>query len=253
MGSGTLPDGVVDFLGAGRSHLRLRFGLLWREPLLPAPPPDSLLPARYLRIQAASPPPGRVDGTPWDNGLVVTGGAPFDRTAPPADLKVEPLDGVAPLGQPEPRTIVLDRYLTVPAVPPARALTRTFEIGTADRSIRPLTFLSAPYPDASIDGKRLAVAGVDYYYEGTIEFDHPAEDEWIAFSVERFYPPERASAEFIVRAQSKPDPATVGKLNTAGPAPTKSDDPVPTYPVTAAWTIAGPAATSASRSSPGSA
>ena len=182
---------------------------MWREPLLFAGPTDRLLHARYLRIQAASPPPARVDGTPWDDGLVVTGGGPFDRTAPPADLKVDPLDGVAPLGRPDLETMVLDRYLAVPAVPPTRALTRTFEIGTADRSIRPLTFLSAPYPDASIDGRRLAVAGVDYYYEGPIEFDHPAKDEWIAFSLERFYPPERASAEFIVRVQSKP-PEPVG-------------------------------------------
>ena len=243
-GSGTTPDGVVDLLGAGRQHLTFRFGLQWREPLLSARPPDWLLPARYIRIQAASPPPERVDGTRWDDGLVVTGGGRFDRDAPPTDLRVDPLDGVAPLGQPAPETIVLDRWLTVPAVPPTRALTRTFEIGTADPSIRPLTFLSVPYPDASIDGKRLAVAGVDYYYEGTIKFDHPAKDEWIAFSLERFFPPERASAEFIVRVQPEPDSETVGKLGTAQTAPT--------YPVTAAWAVADPAATSASRSSLGS-
>ena len=255
MGSGTTPDGVVDILGAGRLHLSLRFGLIWREPLLSTGPADRLLPARYLRIQAASPPPDRVDGTLWDEGLVVTGGGPFNRTAPPADLKVDPLDGVAPLGQPDPERIVLDRYLAVPAVPPTRALTRTFEIGTADRSIRPLTFLSAPYPDASIDGKRLAVAGVDYYYEGTIEFDRPAEDEWIAFSVERFFPPERASAEFIVWVPPEPKPKqkTAGKLGIGQTAPTESDDPGPPYPVTVAWRVAEPTATSASRSSPGSA
>ena len=243
-GGSATPDGAVDFLGAGRDHLTFRFGLQWREPLLSAPPPDSLLPARYIRIQAASPPPGRVDGTRWDDGLVVTGGGRFDRAKPPADWRVDPLDGVAPLRQPDPATIVLDRWLAVPAVPPARALTRTFEIGPADPSISPLSFLSAPYPDASIDGKRLAVVGVAYYYEGTITFDREAEDEWIAVSLERFFPPERASAELIVRVQREPDPGGVGKLGIAQTAPT--------YPVTAAWSVADPAATSASRSSPGS-
>ena len=165
----------MDFLGAGPDHLTFRFGLQWREPLRSARPPDGLLPARYIRIQAASPPPERVDGTQWDDGLVVPGGGRFIADLPiPTDAKVDPLDGVAPLGRPDPTTIVLDRWLAVPALPSSRALTRTFEIGTADPTIRPLSFLSAPYPDASIDGKRLAVVGVDYYYEGRIEFDRMA-------------------------------------------------------------------------------
>ena len=201
----------------------------------------------------ASPPPARVDGTPWDDGLVVAGGGPFDRAAPPTDRKVDPLDGVAPLGLPDPETIVLDRWLAVPAVPPTRALTRTFEIGTADPSIRPLSFLSVPYPDASIDGTRLAVAGVDYYFEGTIEFDRPATDEWIAVSLDRFFPPERASAELIVRVQPEPDPEPVGQRATAQTAPAESDQRSADLPRHRRMEGRRPAATSASRSSPGSA
>ena len=227
-GGSVSPDGAVDFLGAGPNHLTFRFGLQWREPVRSARPPDGLLPARYIRIQAASPPPERVDGTQWDDGLVVPGGGRFSRTSPsPTDAKVDPLDGVAPLGQPDPTTIVLDRWLAVPALPSSRALTRTFEIGTADPTIRPLSFLSAPYPDASIDGKRLAVVGVDYYYEGRIKFDRPAQDEWIAVSLERFFPPERASAEFIVRV-----PPT---------SPTERPGIAPeTAPVTIAWSAHPP-------------
>ena len=233
MGSGSTPDGVLDILGAGRDHLTFRLGLQWRDPLRSAPPPDSLLPARYVRIQVASPPPERVDGTPWHDGLVVSERRPVrSGHAPPADGRVDPLGGVAPLGQPDPETIVFDRWLAVPAVPPTQALTRTFEIDTADPSITPLSFLSVPYPDASIDGKRLAVVGVDYYYEGTIEFDRPAKNEWIAVSLERFFPPERASAELIVRVQSaQPELPVQGATATA--APREPVDIAPTSPVTA--------------------
>jgi hypothetical protein len=250
VGNQTTPEGAVDFLGAGRNHLTFRFGMQRREPLLPAPPPDRLLPARYIRIQAASPPPKRVDGTPWDEGLVMTGGGRFVRTtASPPDGRVDPLGGVAPLGRPDPDTIVFDRWLAVPAVPPTRALTRTFEINTADPSIRPLSFLSVPYPDASVDGKRLAIAGVDYYYEGTVEFDRPAKDEWIAVSLERFFPPERASAELIVRV---PPPQRLVTGATATATATEPVDVAPTFPVTVAWRVADPDVTSASQSSPGS-
>jgi hypothetical protein len=212
--SGTTPDGAVDILGAGLDHLTFRFGLQWRDPLLAARPPDSLLPARYVRIQVASPPPERVDGTPWHDGLVVVGGGRFNRDSPPTGGRVDPLDGVAPLGLPGADTLVLDRWLAVPVVPPTQALTRTFEINTADPTIRPLWFLSVPYPDASIDGKCLPVAGVDYYFEGTIRFDHTAKDEWIAVSLDRFFPPERASAELIVQL-----PAPTGPEQRPGTAP----------------------------------
>jgi len=242
---------VVDFLSAGRDHLTFRLGLQWREPLASAPPPDSLLAARYIRIQAASPPPQRIDGTRWDDGLVVTGGGRFDREKPPADWRVDPLDGVAPLRQPDPATIVLDRWLAVPAVPPRQALTRAFAIGPADPSLSPLSFPSAPYPAASIGGKRLAVVGVAYAFEGTIRFDREAEDEWIAVSLERFFPPERPSPELIVRVQPGLGPGPVVERGVAGTASTEPDTAARTFPITAAWR-ADPLATSATRSSPAS-
>jgi len=240
-------DGVLDFLSAGREHLTFRLGVSFRQPLRPASPTGSLLPARYVRLQVASPPPRRVDGTLWKEGLVDSSGAPFDPAHPPADKDVVPLGGIAPLGRPDPTTIVLDRWLAVPAVPPIRALTRTFAMGTADTAMRPLTFLSVPYPDPSIDGTRLDVAGVAYYCEGKLEFDRPVDGEWIAVSLDGFFPPERASADYIVRVQ--PDPAVT--RGTASTAQTEPADGAPTFPVTPAWRVDDPGTTSASRSSPG--
>lgn len=231
-----MKDGVLDFVTVGHDHLTFRLGLQWHEPLRPALPPDSLLPARYVRLQVASPPPRRVDGTRWDDGLVVAGGGRFDRAEPPADGRVDPLHGVAPLRQPDPGTIVLDRWLAVPAVPPTRALTRTFAMGAADPDIGPLSFLSVPYPEWSIDGRRLDVAGVDYYCEGRIDWDRRVDGGWIAVSLDRFFPPERASADYIVQ------------VTPEGAEPPRG----PTFPVTPAWTTADPGATSATRSSPGS-
>ena len=49
------------------AHL-LFFGLQFRDP--DEPRPDSLLPARYIRVQVASPPPKRIDGTTWAEGLM---------------------------------------------------------------------------------------------------------------------------------------------------------------------------------------
>jgi hypothetical protein len=232
---------VLDFLSADRGHLTFRLGVQFRDPLQPAPAPESLLPARYVRLQVASPPPGRVDGTAWDDGLVVTGGGPFKRAdQPPKDGRVDPLGGIAPLGQPDPKTIVFDRWFAVPAVPPTRALTRTFAMGTANPAIRPLSFLSVPYPDPRINGKRLAVAGVDYYSETKIEFDREvdsADGDWIvAVSLDRFFPPERASADYIVRVFPPRELSTEQRAAA------------PEFPINVAWPDS--AVTAASRSSP---
>jgi hypothetical protein len=203
MGEGS-KDGVLEPRSATPERLAFRLGLQFRDPLRPAPPQGSLLPARYVRIQVASPPPRRVDDTEWEQGLRVSSGAPFDPRNPPADGKVSPLHGIAPLGQPSPRTIVLDRWLAVPAVPPIRALTRTFTLGPPDPGSQPVSFLSVPYPAPGIDGIPLQVAGVTYYCEYELDFDHRAEEDWIAVSLDRFFPPERGSADYIVHAKGKP-------------------------------------------------
>lgn len=222
------PDGLLDFLRADLKQLTVRLGVQFRQPLLPAPPPNSLLRARYIRIQVASPPPKRTDGTAWDAGLVVNGGALFDRDRPPADGQVFPLGGIAPLSQPEPETIVLDRWVAVPVVPPTQALTRTVAFGSNDPTTTPLSFSSSFYPEFRIDGTVVAVAGITYYTQGDLVFDRSldiAKDgHWIAVSLERFFPPERASADYIVRVRSDPFGASV-----------VATDAEPMFPVTVAW------------------
>lgn len=192
-------DGVLEAVSANPERLRFRLGVQFRDPLRPAPPQGSLLPARYVRIQVASPPPGRVDGTEWENGLRVSSGVAFDPRNPPADGRVSPLHGIAPLGQPNPKTILLDRWLAVPAVLSAQALTRTFTLGPPDPESQPISFLSVPYPVPSIDGTPLRVAGVAYYCEDELAFDRRANGDWIAVSLDRFFPPERGSADYIIR------------------------------------------------------
>jgi hypothetical protein len=73
----------------------------------------------------------------------------------------------------------------------------------------PLSFLSVPYPDPQPDGVVLAEATSAYYDDNVdVRFDRDidiAEDgDWIAISLDRFFPPERASAEYIVRVAREP-------------------------------------------------
>jgi len=227
-------DGVLDFLSAGRASLRFRLGLQFRGALQPTPPADSLLPARYVRLQVASPPPDRVDGTAWHEGLRDSDGAPFDPDNPPADGKVDPVQGIAPLDQPDPSTIVLDRWLAVPVVPPTGALTRAFTLGTPDPKKGPLSFLSVPYPQPSVKGTGPPAAGVTYYTQEEIDFDpdRSVHEGWIAVSLSRFFPPERASADYIVQVRSETG-KQAQRVRTFPSA-------VEGFPVDATWTRADP-------------
>jgi len=104
---------------------------------------------------------------------------------------------------------VFDRWLAVPAVLPAQALTRTFAFGSADPATTPLSFLSAFYP-----GQRTGtVAGVAYYTEGDLVFDRELDTAvdgmYFAVSLSRFFPPERVNADYIVRVTNPvPKPPT---------------------------------------------
>ena len=217
------PDGVLDLLSAGSERLTFRLGVAFRDPLRPPPPPGSLLPARYVQVQVASPPPPRVDGTSWDDGLRLSDGRPFDPSRPPADGRVVPVTGIAPLGRPDPRTIVFDRWLVLPAVSPTRALTRTFAFDTADPTETPLSFLSVFYPGLAAD----TVAGVSYYTDGELVFDRPLDTAvdgmYFAVSLGCFFPPERPSADYIVRVTPSKN------------RPRRGVAVAPTFPITAAW------------------
>ena len=218
-------DGVMDPVRACPHKLAFRLGVEFRIANRTPPPPESLLDARYFRVQVASPPPARVDGSDWQCGLRVIDGTDNGRKFEVTDQSwknsgVFPLGGVSSLGRPGPDTLVLDRWLAVPAVRSAAAPARTFILTAPDEpSIGPTDyFLSAPYPQPAIAGKRLSLAGVNYYDEWELDLTGDV-TEWIAISLDAFWPPERFSVDYIVAVEQscshepglegKPQPQTV--------------------------------------------
>jgi hypothetical protein len=203
-------DGVMQPVRACRHLIQFRFGLEFRVPRRARASSRAPLPARYVRIQAAWPPPRRIDRSDWQDGLVLEGGRPFEAADKAwRNSGVLPVEGIAPLDQPPPASVVLDRWLRVPMVPPAAAATETFTLTLPGRKgSREKTnhFLSVPYPPPEVDGRMLAVAGVTYscreapFWTRILnDQDHKdAEQDYVAVSFDRFWPPERASADYIV-------------------------------------------------------
>jgi len=228
-----MPDAVLNFLSVTRERFRYRLGLAFRDPVQ-APPRDPSLPARYLQVQAASPPPSRVDDTTWAEGLQLSDGSPFDPDNPPPDGIVTPVTGIAPLRWPDPGKIVLDRWLAVPAVLPAQALTRAFAFGPDDPATTPLSFPAVFYPGQ----KTGTVAGVDYYTEGELVFDRSLDTDvdgmYFALTLGRFFPPERPGADYIVRVT--PEVARKPRRKRGSVATTHTE-PVsaPTSPIVRTW------------------
>jgi hypothetical protein len=233
MGHGA-GDAVLDPVRATTRSLQFRLGIEFRFPDRSPTPPESLLPARYLQIQVASPPPNRIDGSPWYSGLRVYDNDGGDREFDPEDATwkqtgVFPREGISPFGQPEPETLVYDRWVRIAAVPRVAALTTAFALTAPDQPDRDSNhFLSVPYPRPTIGGAELQVAGVNYHAEGTLDFARDA-GEWIAVSFDRFWPPERASADYVVEVQVPPKQQ---RLEVTG-----SGDSVPStpFPIDRAW------------------
>jgi hypothetical protein len=234
MGHGA-GDAVLDPVRATTRSLQFRLGIEFRFPDRPPAPPESLLPARYLQIQVASPPPDRIDGSPWYSGLRVYDNDGGDREFIPEDATwkqtgVFPREGISPFGQPQPETLVYDRWVRIAAVPPVAALTTAFALTDPDQPDPDSNhFLSIPYPRPTIGGTELTVAGVNYYTEGTLDFTKNA-DKWIAVSFDRFWPPERASADYVVEVKALAKQQQ--RLVAAG-----GGDAVPLapYPIDRAW------------------
>jgi hypothetical protein len=207
-------DAVMDPVRACPHSLQFRLGIQFRIPNRAPPSLASLLPARYLRIQVASPPPNRVDGSSWQSGLRVhdhtENGRKFDASDPTwRQAEVFPLEGISPLDQPAPETLVLDQWLAVRSVPPTAAIPTTFTLTVPSLRSVGMTnhFLSVPYPAPVVDGKELKVAGVTYFCEEVLSLTGEAKD-WIAVSFDRFWPPERASADYIVAVDACPKTET---------------------------------------------
>ncbi|HEY6710521.1 MAG TPA: hypothetical protein VJB61_23370 [Actinomycetota bacterium] len=188
-------EAIFDFLQICRHSVKLVFAV--RPPADPKTTAGDRLPAIYRRIQAATPPPERADQRPWASGILVADGSEGGRPLRPEDgdegwkkRGVKFVEDIASLGLPDPATIVLDQWLTVPANP----ITWPFS-----EEVDPRGFLSASYPQPVIGAGGVAHVPVDYREEYELSWSRPlpAGSRWVAFSFDRFWPPERESVEYI--------------------------------------------------------
>jgi hypothetical protein len=198
-------DGVLDPVRAYPDRLQYRLGLQFR---LPRSPSAASLPARYVRVQIASPPPHRIGGERWRTGLLVKtkdGTRDFDPDGSDwTDFEVFPKTGIPGLATPDPETLVFDQWIAVPAVPATRALTSVFTLTAPGLRGAPANhFLSVGYVQPVLGGAPLDVAGVSYYRQDILdfEFDRTAK-EWLAISFDLFRPGPRDSADYIVKVET---------------------------------------------------
>ena len=219
-GDATMPhagqDAVFDFLQVCRNGIRLKFGV--RVPTHPQGPPEKRLRAIYRRIQAAAPPPTR-DGRPWELGIRVKDGTEDGQPLRVADgddswkrRGVFHLEGIPSLDQPTPNTIVLDRWLAVPAVE-AHPTTFAFTNEVDQRG-----FLSVSYPQPPIGDAGVTQVGVAYFEQYTFDWTRElSPGAWVAISFERFWPPERDSADYIAQVEDRmlPPPRGRGRATQA--------------------------------------
>jgi hypothetical protein len=192
-------DAIFDFLQICRHGVKFMLGVL--PPTDPQAAPGTRLPAIYRRIQAASPPPDRADKRPWEFGILVHNGTengqPFRSEDGDDSWKrrgVFFVQDIASLDQPEPGSIVLDRWLAVPA----RPITLPFT-----RDIDQRGFRSASYPQPETGNEGVTQVPVDYCaaYDLAWFKPLPPDSRWVAFSFDRFWPPERESIEYIAQVQ----------------------------------------------------
>jgi hypothetical protein len=192
-------DAIFDFVQICRHGVKLVFAVV--PPTDPKATAGNRLPAIYRRIQAATPPPERADHSPWTFGILVDDGSGSRRQLQPEDgdegwrnRGVNYIEDIASLGPPDPATIVLDRWLAVPANPITQPFTD---------EIDPRGFLSASYPQPVVGAGGVTQVPVDYCATFDLTWSRalPADSRWVAFSFDRFWPPERESVEYIGRVE----------------------------------------------------
>jgi hypothetical protein len=202
-------DAVFDFLQVCRDGIQLELGV--RAPIHSQDAPEKRLRAIYRRVQAASPPPAR-DGRPWELGIRVKDGTEDGQPLRVADGDdswkregVFHLEGIPSLDQPTPNTIVLDRWMAVPAVQ-AHPTTFAFTNEVDQRG-----FLSVSYPQPQIGDDGVTPVGVAYFEQYTLYWARQLPPgAWVAISFDRFWPPERDSADYIAQVEDGMLPSASG-------------------------------------------
>lgn len=174
-------------------HLGVQLDVPLYNVLRPRHPAEGKPPPRLYRlIQAASPPPTR-GGNHWKNGLRVDG-EPLDPDKSDWRTKgVTAESGIPSLDQPAPRAIVLNEWVTLPFTDE-----QTMPVTGGDQT----GFLSVKYfqpPDPHV--------GVNYYGsfldQRARHWDRLLDPgDWVAISIDRFWPPERDSADYIAQVSA---------------------------------------------------
>ena len=194
------PRLVVDYLQICRDGIRLRLGVRLDTSPDPKNPSKRMPAALYKRIQVACPPPTR-EGRAWEFGTRVSDGTEDGQPLPPTDdtwkdRGVFTVEGIPSLDQPEPSTIVFDRWLALPSsgIQP-KIFTFTEEVDTRG-------FLSISYPQPHIGEEGAIQVGMDYFAEYMLKWSSLLPpNAYVAISLDRFWPPERESPDYIAQVQ----------------------------------------------------
>ena len=201
MGHGS-SDAVLDLLRVTSNGLDYRLGAKLRPSTEPLPNSAS---ARHFQVQIAAPPPSRTDGSAWSTGLRVEDGTengrPFDPDDPSwMQSAVFGLQGISPLGRPDPTTLSFNEPVAVPRVTDATAAAASFTlISSGERVLDGVNhFLSLPYPQlrSPETGREVRDVAATFYCEGRFDFDPPVSG-FAALSLDGFAPVERSSVEYI--------------------------------------------------------
>jgi len=201
MGHGS-SDAVLDLLAVTSNGLDYRLGATLR----PAgePPPDSP-PTPDFQVQIAAPPPARTDGSAWSTGLRVEDGTENGRPFAPDDpswmqTAVFALQGISPLGHPDPATLIFNQRVSVGQVTDTAAAVASFTLIPSDQRAPEgvSSFLSLFYPllRHPKTGREVRDVAATFYREGTFNFVPPTSG-FAALSLNGFFPVERSSVEYI--------------------------------------------------------
>ena len=198
---------VMDQIWAWREEgvgkLQFRLSLEFRRPGTPALS-DERPPPRSVHLQVASPPPPRNGGASWEDGLELSDGTAFDAESwEPRRLAVSAVDGAKPLAEPPPDTLCFDEEIVVPAADGAgKGTIIALTVLGLNELAGDNHFLSVPYW-REVDGERLDRVAVTYSVRRTLRLNGEI-GKWIAISIDKFAPPKRKDADYIVVVGDEP-------------------------------------------------